>query len=67
MDANVELSEKKPTLLVVDDVAENIDILKSILQDEYRVKATTNGDRAIQMAIEQYKYVPLTLPQMPFC
>lgn len=37
------------TILVVDDQAENIDILKSILHPSYNVKAATNGQRALDI------------------
>jgi putative two-component system response regulator len=39
----------KPTILVVDDVPENIDILGGILKDEYRVRAATNGPSALSL------------------
>ncbi len=41
---------KKPTILVVDDVPENIDILTGILKNDYRVRAATNGPSAIALA-----------------
>ncbi|KAB2953894.1 response regulator [Heliorestis acidaminivorans] len=37
-------------VLVVDDVAENIDILTGILKDEYIVKAAVNGKMALKVA-----------------
>ena len=43
-------TNKKPTILVVDDVPENIDILTGILKDDYRVRAATNGPSAIALA-----------------
>lgn len=43
-------NKKKPTILVVDDVPENIDILTGILKEEYRVRAATNGPSAISLA-----------------
>jgi putative two-component system response regulator len=39
----------KPTILVVDDVPENIDILSGILKDAYRVRAATNGPSALTL------------------
>lgn len=40
----------KPTILVVDDVPENIDVLTGVLKDEYRVRAATNGPSALSLA-----------------
>ena len=37
---------KKYTILVVDDVPDNIDILSGILKDDYNVMAAPNGDIA---------------------
>ncbi|MDX8396794.1 MAG: response regulator [Mariprofundaceae bacterium] len=46
------MSDLKPkkTVLVVDDVPENIDVLSGILCSEYTVKAATNGLRALKIA-----------------
>lgn len=38
------------TVLVVDDSPENIHLLQGILRPSYRVKAATNGERALQIA-----------------
>lgn len=46
----------KPTILVVDDQAENIDVLSNILRGDYKVKAAINGDKALH--ILQQKEVP---------
>lgn len=43
-------SMSRPTVLVVDDTPENIDVLNGILQDEYSVKVATSGDRALAIA-----------------
>lgn len=40
----------KPVVLVVDDVASNIDVLNGILQDQYTVRAATGGEKALQVA-----------------
>lgn len=37
-------------ILVVDDEPENIDVLGSILHDEYEVKVALNGEKALQIA-----------------
>lgn len=46
------MSEKdndKNTILIVDDVPENIDILNEILKKEYRVKVAINGEKALKI------------------
>ncbi len=40
----------KPTILVVDDAPENIDVLRAILTPEYVVKAATSGETALGAA-----------------
>ncbi|WP_305908182.1 two-component system response regulator [Methylomarinum sp. Ch1-1] len=42
--------QDKQTVLLVDDGAENIDVLSSVLRPEYKVKAAINGERALQIA-----------------
>ena len=42
--------QEKPTILVVDDVADNISLLSSILSGEYKVKASNNGKSAVAIA-----------------
>ncbi|MDI4653344.1 MULTISPECIES: response regulator [Pseudoalteromonas] len=39
----------KQTVLIVDDVPENIDIREEILQAEYYIKAATNGLQALKI------------------
>jgi len=38
------------SILIVDDVKENIDVLNGILKDEYRLKAAINGELALKIA-----------------
>ncbi|MFH1137399.1 MAG: HD domain-containing phosphohydrolase [Pseudomonadota bacterium] len=40
----------KRTILIVDDVPENIDILGRMLSDEYKVKASISGEKALRIA-----------------
>lgn len=40
----------KPTILVVDDSPENIQVLTAVLHTEFRVKAALNGERALKIA-----------------
>lgn len=42
----------RQTILVVDDMAENIDVLSHLLKDEYTVRAALNGQRALKIARE---------------
>ncbi|MFK5895131.1 MAG: response regulator, partial [Pseudomonadota bacterium] len=39
-----------PTILIVDDSAENIDLLSNMLHDNYKVKAALYGERALKIA-----------------
>ncbi len=41
---------KKPSILIVDDTPENLDILKSTLMDEYIVRPALNGQLALRLA-----------------
>ena len=41
---------KKPTLLIVDDLPENIDILGAALADDYQIKIALDGEKCIQIA-----------------
>jgi CheY-like chemotaxis protein len=45
-----EEQNKLGTVLVVDDVPDNIDLLKGILVDEFNVKVATNGEKALTIA-----------------
>ena len=40
----------KPIILVVDDAADNIQLLSGLLKNEYKVKASTSGEKAIAIA-----------------
>ncbi|GJI96916.1 MULTISPECIES: response regulator [Duganella] len=40
----------KPTILVVDDIPDNIDLLCAVLEDDYRTKIAVNGERALKIA-----------------
>ena len=44
------MSRARNTILVVDDVPENIAVLEEILKEEYRVLAATSGDAALRIA-----------------
>ena len=38
------------TLLIVDDTPENIDVLRGILKQEYKIKVASNGEKALKIA-----------------
>lgn len=40
----------RPTILVVDDTPDNIDLLRAVLEDDYRTKIAVNGERALKIA-----------------
>ena len=40
----------KPSILIVDDVPGNLDVLKDALEDEYIVRAAMNGPLALRLA-----------------
>ncbi len=43
-------SLNKPSILIVDDTPENLDILKNTLMDEYMLRPALNGKLALKMA-----------------
>ena len=43
------MENHRSTVLVVDDMPENIDILSEVLRDTYRVKVATRGRRALEI------------------
>ncbi len=44
------MTHDKRVVLVVDDTAENIDVLVGTLQNQYRIKAALNGKKALEIA-----------------
>ncbi len=45
--------EEKKTILVVDDFADNIDLISEVLGDEYRVRAAVSGEKALAVLAGQ--------------
>ena len=39
------------TILVVDDTPENIDVLRGVLQDDYKIKVALNGTKALEIVV----------------
>ncbi len=56
---------KKATVLVVDDLPENIDLLAGVLRDRYRVLAATGGRDAIEVSQRQIPDLILLDVMMP--
>jgi len=44
------MQKDRKTILIVDDASENIDVLRGILKDQYKIKASNNGARALDIA-----------------
>ena len=47
------MSSEQSTILIVDDVAENIDILHNLLRERYKVKAARSGEQALKIARQE--------------
>lgn len=47
---SLETDHQQASILVVDDVPENIDVVSGILKDDYKIRAATSGARAIKIA-----------------
>ncbi len=41
--------QQKSTILIVDDIPSNIQILAAILKDDYEIKVATSGERALEL------------------
>ena len=44
------MNNQRATILIVDDMPENIDVLRGILKQHYELKIATNGKKALQIA-----------------
>ena len=44
------IPDGKPTVLIVDDTPDNVQLLSEVLGVDYRTKAATNGNRALKIA-----------------
>ncbi|MCK8824052.1 PP2C family protein-serine/threonine phosphatase [Fuchsiella alkaliacetigena] len=45
--------QRKETILVVDDIVENLEVVKRALTPKYRVKAAISGQLAVEIAVSQ--------------
>ena len=43
----------QPTILIVDDAKENISILAELLRSDYKIRAATNGEKALDIAFSE--------------
>jgi diguanylate cyclase (GGDEF)-like protein len=59
------MENKKQTVLIVDDMAANIDVLDGVLGDEYEILFATNGTEAIELAADQLPDIILLDVVMP--
>lgn len=48
------MKDLRPTVLLVDDTAENLQVLSGLLHPEYRVLAATSGERCLALAETQH-------------
>jgi len=46
----MDLQVKKQTILIVDDVAANIDVLAELLRSKYKIRAATSGEKALKIS-----------------
>ena len=46
-------NDNRPVILAVDDSVENLQIIASLLKDDYRVKVAKDGYKAIELAKQQ--------------
>ncbi len=46
----IPAADKRPLLLIVDDVPENLHSLMNILRDDYAIVAATSGEKALELA-----------------
>ncbi|CDG81222.1 HD-GYP domain-containing protein [Janthinobacterium agaricidamnosum] len=58
-------SHKKPLILVVDDEAANLQLLRHILQDDYRLLYAKDGARALELARQERPALVLLDVMMP--
>lgn len=56
---------KRPLVLLVDDVQENLDLLADILGDDYETLKSINGETAVHMAMHQHPDLILLDIMMP--
>lgn len=61
----MENKAERPVVLAVDDTPENLDVVKGILNTEYRIKAATSGEAALRIVDKQLPDIILLDIMMP--
>lgn len=59
------LSDQRPRLLLVDDEPTNLQVLRQVLQQDYRLQFATDGTRALQLARQERPDLILLDVMMP--
>ncbi|WP_448247131.1 ATP-binding response regulator [Thalassotalea agariperforans] len=47
--ASADIKQSRPTILIVDDNSDNVEVLYQLLKDEYRIQVALNGKRALEI------------------
>ena len=47
------MSEKKHTLLIIDDIIDNLMLLGEAMSPEYKIKVATNGIQGLELAVQE--------------
>jgi len=71
MNANLSssqsFSEKRPTVLIVDDMPDNLALMSNLLKDSYRIKVTTSGKKALELvsaSLPDLVLLDIVMPEM---
>jgi putative two-component system response regulator len=62
---NLSAQDHRPCLLLVDDEATNLQVLRHILQDDYRLLFAKDGDKALELANREHPDLVLLDVMMP--
>ena len=65
MNQNTPPADNRPTLLLVDDEPTNLQILRAILQQDYRLLFARDGDKALTLALGEQPQLILLDVMMP--
>ncbi len=57
--------DERPKILIVDDAATNLQILRQVLQDDYRLLFALDGEKALKLAQEESPHLILLDVMMP--
>ncbi|MBD9483955.1 two-component system response regulator [Pseudomonas sp. PDM14] len=61
----IKPNDARPTLLLVDDEATNLQVLRHILQDDYRLLFAKDGEKALELAFREQPDLVLLDVMMP--